>query len=207
MSVKRMARSRIVLFLAVVLMLGAGFVLGRISVRMHDGPPRDDGRPSWLADQLDLTRDQRGKMDAIWAAAKQQIGKTFDERRAVGEERDKAIESLLDDKQRAAYADILKNADDRRAAIGKEREAIVQEANERSRELLDARQKERWEAMTRQARSRDHRGWRGPSSRPGGPPSEGMQRGHMPPRDIPPHDMPPRDMPRSGVPQPPREAP
>ncbi len=198
-----MARSRIVLFLAAVLILGAGFVLGRISARMHDGPPRDEGRPSWLADQLDLSRDQRAKMDAIWAETKQKIGKTFDERRAIGEERDKAIESLLDDKQRATYADILKKADERRAALGKERDAIVEKANEQSRELLDARQKERWEALTRQARSREHRGWRGPSSRPGGPPPDGMDRGHMPPRDMPPQGMAPHDMPRPGMPPPP----
>jgi Spy/CpxP family protein refolding chaperone len=160
-----MFRSKIILVLTVLLMLGAGFVLGQISARMQGGPPPGDRPPSWLADQLDLTADQRKQMDAIWGETKQKIGKTFEARRAIDKERDQAIVALLDDKQRGAYEQILDKAKQRRTALDQEREAAMRDANERSRALLNDRQKERWETLTQQMRAHDRHGRRGPDNR------------------------------------------
>lgn len=159
-----MFRSKIVFLLTVLLMLGAGVVLGRISARMP-GPPGEGRPPSWLADQLDLTTDQRKQMDAIWAETKQKIGKTFEKRRAIDKQRDQAIMALLTPEQKRAYEGILDSARAQRATLDKEREAAVREANERSRALLDDRQKQRWETLTQQMREHDRHGWRGPTSR------------------------------------------
>ncbi|HEY8666259.1 MAG TPA: hypothetical protein VIL86_06325 [Tepidisphaeraceae bacterium] len=152
-----MGSSKLILVAMVVLVLGAGVVVGRLSTRLPATVPAEK-QPSWLADQLNLNPEQRQQMDAIWAETKQKMAKSFERRRGLEKERDQAVVALLTPEQAAEYDEIQEEYRERRAAMDKERGELIREAEERSRALLDDSQKKRWETMTKAMRERHNRG-------------------------------------------------
>lgn len=192
--------SNLIMISTAALVMGAGVMIGRVLPGLPDhpgavemgpgengphepGPPQ--GRPrSWLNDQLNLTPDQRQKMDAIWAVTRQRIDMEFEGRRQAEQDREKAVMSLLTDQQRAAYEKINKDYRDKRDELFKERAKLIQEANDQSRALLDEDQKIKWDIVTKEMRERR------------GPPGPGMGPG---PERRPPQDMAPTTNPAGGV--------
>jgi Spy/CpxP family protein refolding chaperone len=140
-----------VFLVAAVLVLCAGVVVGRLSMQLAaTAPPPPPGHPpSWLADQLDLTADQRQQMDAIWADVKQQIGSGWDKRHDLDHERDQAIQNLLTDQQKTAYQKIYDDYRSKRQEIDKTRDALIKSAEERSRALLNDSQQKRWDLLAK----------------------------------------------------------
>jgi uncharacterized membrane protein len=167
-----MTRSRLLFFVTVVLVFAAGIVLGRMSVVIPLRPAATTGpSPSWLADQLNLSADQRKRMDAIWSDVKQQRGNQFESRRALDHQRDQAIRQLLSDTQQTAYDMILSDYRARRQQADREMEKLIHDAEDRSRALLDDSQKKIWDRMTREMREHEHEHEHGPRwpSSPRGP--------------------------------------
>lgn len=159
-----MGRIRIIMLVAFVLVMSAGVVVGRLWARLPV-ETRPQGRsPSWLADQLQLSSDQRQQMDAIWNDTKQQIGALMDHRRGLDREREQAIRNLLTPDQRTAYDKINDDFRARRSDLDKQREALLRQANERSRALLTETQQKRWDTLTKEMHDHDHdrRGQHGP---------------------------------------------
>ncbi len=152
-----MKHSKVIFLAALVLVMSAGVVVGRLWSQLP-GRPHGPGNPSWLADQLNLTPEQRQQMDAVWADTKQKIDKTVERRRLLDRERDQAIEDLLGPEQWAAYGKLIDEFRAHRADLDKERAAILHQANESSQALLTDDQKQKWDSL-RQSRPHDRGHW------------------------------------------------
>jgi F0F1-type ATP synthase membrane subunit b/b' len=168
----------------VVLVLAAGVVVGRLWTRLPLAAPPPPGQErSWIADQLDLTTDQRKQMDAIWAETKQKMAATFDQHHSLDHERDAAIRNLLNDEQKAAYDKIQAEYRAKRTQMDKQRDQLIHDAEERSRALLDDSQQKQWDELTKLMHQRH--GPHGPPGSPGGPGPGDAGRPGGPPDTVP----------------------
>jgi Spy/CpxP family protein refolding chaperone len=176
-----MLHSNLILVSTAALVLGAGVVVGRLSDRVEGMRPpqqQQDRRGNWLADQLKLTADQHQKMDEIWNETSQQIEKTFQGRRDDEKAWEQAVLGLLTPQQQADYEELNQEFRDRRDERFKDRDRLVQVANDRSRALLDDDQQKKWDVLSKEMQAR-HRGTgMGPGRGPGmGGPGMGPGRG------------------------------
>lgn len=172
-------RKIVLLLLTVALVLGAGVVVGRLLAPL---PPAaipatqpDRPRPQWF-DQLSLSPQQRQQMDAIWDETKQKLHNLnlMDRRRELSEQRDTAIRALLSPNQQSAYDQIMKDFRAKLDEQDKERQKLIDDANQRSRALLNDDQKKLWDDQSKRPHGRG-----GPSTQhsttrpwPGPPPGE-----------------------------------
>src|ERR1700761_8020731 len=129
-------RSKFVLSIAAILVLSAGLVVGRLWTRLMPSAPGPDHGRGWFIEQLNLSSDQRQKMDAIWANTKQQVDKMSDRRHALDKERDEAIRTLLTAEQMAAYDSIFDIYHTKRAEYDHDRQKLFDDADEQTRKLL-----------------------------------------------------------------------
>jgi Spy/CpxP family protein refolding chaperone len=152
------------------LVLCAGVVLGRLWAQLPVKMPEHGQGPSWIADQLNLTSEQRQQMDAVWAQTMQKIGQTMDQRHECDKQRDTAVTALLTEQQRAAYEKIMSDYHGKRSELDKQRDSLIHDADDRSRALLDDVQKARWDELTKEMHGRHgpHRPG-SPDTRPAGP--------------------------------------
>lgn len=173
---------KLVFIPTVVLVFGAGLVVGRITTRIPPivaatqpaTKPVDRG-PNRLHDQLGLTADQRKQMDAIWDEVMKTRGERFDRERKLEKERDNIAVSLLTPDQKVNYDKAMEDYRTKRTALDKEREAVMAQANERSRALLNDEQKKKWDEWSKEMRN-SRGGPRGPrggdrGGERGGPPT------------------------------------
>jgi hypothetical protein len=179
-----MRGSKFILLLTIILVLGAGVVVGRLWAKLPLVPTPPDKHPSWVAKELDLTAEQQQQMDAIWSETRQKMGNTFEQRRSLDRQRDQEVADLLstDPKMKAAYDKIMTDARQQRSDLDKVREKLVKDAEERSRALLSEDQKKRWDAMPRGPRDHGPRGGgpnsTNPSTRPSRPMRDRSFEGH-----------------------------
>ncbi len=175
-----MKRSRIIFFASFVLALCAGAVLGALWTKLPAArgtpvSPDKAKQPSWIVDQLHLRPDQARQFEGVWADMHQNMGKSFEKRHALEKERDEAIKALLTDEQTAIADKIRQDYIPKIGEANHDRERLLQEADARSRSLLDADQQKRWDELTKQ---RDHHrgpGDHGPGDRSRGPGRSGSR--------------------------------
>lgn len=187
-----MPRSNLIILATFILVLSAGMVVGRLWAKLAPVVERSaDHQPSWLADQLELTTQQRQQMDAIWADTKQKLDKAGERRAELDRDREQAVLAMLTPAQQKSYQKIIADFRARRTELEKERHDLIHDADQRSEALLNPDQKTRWE----QLRNNRH----GPHGEPhpGGPPGPHNGPGEGPP----PGPPPPPDA--TGGPQPP----
>jgi hypothetical protein len=151
-----MSKRRIILLPAFLLVLSAGVVVGKLWTRLPAAVPLPGKGPSWLADQLDLSPEQRQQMDSIWSDTQQKLQKTEEIRRGFDKTRDQAIAALLSPEQRIVYGKILDDFHAHRADLDKDREKLIHDAEARSRALLTDAQKLKWDAMRTSHPHHDH---------------------------------------------------
>ncbi|MDP9175040.1 MAG: periplasmic heavy metal sensor [Planctomycetota bacterium] len=158
------ARKKIIFYFTVLLMLGAGVLVGRLSARLP-GPPPPPGRmpQPWLVAELNLTPQQQQQMDALWADVRKKNEHIFDQRHQLQQQRDDDIHRLLTPEQQSTYDKIQQEFRNNADAMNHEFEKSIADANQHSREMLDDAQKKTWDKITSQ-RMRDRRGPRGPST-------------------------------------------
>ena len=144
------SRSNTILIATFVLVMSAGVVVGRLWTRLPAVSAGHDHSPSWLADQMNLSTEQRQQMDAIWSDTKQEIHATFDRQHELDRQRDAAVLALLTPQQKTAYDKIKADHTAGRAELDKQRESLVHEANDRSKALLSDDQKSRWDALSKE---------------------------------------------------------
>jgi Spy/CpxP family protein refolding chaperone len=176
-----MKRSRQVFLITAVLVLCAGVVVGRLTARLsvEPSPPQAGHPPSWLADQLDLSAEQRQQMDAIWAAAITQMHNSGREQHDLDRQRDDAIRALLSSDQEMMYDEINDTYRSERQQLEKERDALIKSAEERSRALLTDAQKAKWDTLPKPMHGRHPPG-------PGFGPTSQWSGDHEPPDHGPP---------------------
>ncbi len=197
-----MRRTGWIFIFACVLMLSAGFVLGCLwAQRLRPEPVRPPWMAQlnlsaaqrqqfdaiWMPlhkktdevwehrHQLSQERDQALR-NLLSDAQKSGFDKIEQDYRAhlaaSDQERKQAKRNLLSDAQKADFDKIEQDYSARTAALDQEHEKIVQDANQRSRELLTEEQKAKWDVLSKQMH--EHRWHAGstqrsttrPSSRP-----------------------------------------
>jgi Spy/CpxP family protein refolding chaperone len=154
-----MARRLVAFLTTIILVLCAGVVVGRLTMKMPVLAAQQNGEhgqgPSWIAQQLNLTTQQRAEMDAIWADTRQRMDQSGEKRRDLDRKRDADIQSLLSDSQKAAFQKITADFRAQRTAMDKERGMLIADAEKRSRDLLDETQQKKWDEL---AKDMHHRG-------------------------------------------------
>jgi hypothetical protein len=179
-----MSKAKIILIAAFILALGAGMVVGMVAART--APPAN--RRSWLADELSLSPDQQDKMKTIWSEVMDNAGRrNEDRRRALQKEREDRVLSLLTDAQKVEYKKLIDEFAAKRAELDKEREKSFKEAVERTKQILSAPQRARYEEILKHGPPGP-----GPGPGPGHGRGPGHEHGHRPPGGPPgPHAGPP----------------
>jgi Spy/CpxP family protein refolding chaperone len=178
-----MTKAKVILIIAFVVTLAAGVAAGFTLRSLTHHPPRsfgdgphDPGAPprrSHFPD-LNLTAEQKAKMDEIWNAVRHNSRELQNEqRRTILKQREEAVRAIMTDEQKVKYDAALKDYAEKMAELGKARDKAFQEAREKTTQILTAEQSKKFEEWLKS--------WR-EERRPGGPPPEGMepQRGHAP---------------------------
>jgi hypothetical protein len=104
--------------------------------------------PSVLALELDLTPDQRHEIQKIWSeVAEHHTPVPMSEIEKADAERWQAIDQLLTPEQRTRYAQIQQRLDARMQGLDQGNRERVARAEEQTRQLLTAAQREKYERL------------------------------------------------------------
>jgi hypothetical protein len=132
------------------------------------GPARgaiDTTKPSpWLVEQLQLSQEQQSKMEQIWADLIKSKGHAYgDELRAIHQQREAEIGSLLSDVQRQQYEQINAKYAQKAQELWKRFEQDFEQAAARTRQILSDSQRTKFDAMIEKFRSMQQNGprWAG----------------------------------------------
>lgn len=135
-----------------VLALGAGLTAGLLSARLpnaHPGVPDPNVERTLLVEQLDLTPDQQAKMKQIWEATRSEALRAYDEAQKLQKTRDDRIFSLLNDEQKAQFAQLSKEFKDRYDELQLKRDKAFSEAVKQTRALLNETQQQKYDQILR----------------------------------------------------------
>lgn len=133
-------------------------------------PPRDDPRGmSVVVRVLGLSEQQREQFQKIWSETGNRSDQE-DRRRQLRKQRDEVIASLVPTSQRAAYDAAQKNFADAMAAMDEEVKKNIQNAVDRTHQILTPEQAKKYDEMLA----------RNPWGRPGREPGHGGPGGNSP---------------------------
>lgn len=151
-----MKRSRleILLIMVAVLALSAGVVAGLLASRLPrateaeplPGPvgPSPEGS---LAEQLNLSSEQREQMRKIWEGVHGDVHKTFEAAQTLEKERDMALVGLLNDEQKAKFEKISNEFADRFDSLARQRDEAFDKAVAATDLILEPEQREKYHAI------------------------------------------------------------
>jgi Spy/CpxP family protein refolding chaperone len=164
-----MSRVKIIIMFAFVLAMFAGVAVGMLGARM----PASREPRSWLADELNLSSDQRDQMRAVWQDVSKNRQTDWERRRALDKERTEAVLALLSDEQKARYDKINQDFTVKMQEMSKQREQAFADAQERTKAILTEEQRVKYEQLMQKRREekgnrgdRRHGGSSGPSTDP-----------------------------------------
>ena len=127
--------------------------------------------------ELNLTAQQREQMRQIWSETMEASARQHEEqRRAIAQQRDEAIASLLTAQQQPKYQQILADYDRRIEELVSQRRHAFDQAVEQTKQILTADQARQYDELLKRQRDRAPGGpgrpqpWgEGPYPRHGGP--------------------------------------
>ena len=162
-----MARTRLLFVACFVVAFAAGATAGLVVAKCRRGPHDR----SWSMAELNLTSGQRDQMGKIWRDVMEGASKQPDQRRAITEERDKAIVALLTPQQQAEYEQIVQECNRKLGELSQERNRAFEQAVERTKQVLTPDQAKQYEELMKKQRERGFGGPPGMRSlqRPEGP--------------------------------------
>ena len=109
---------------------------------------RPTDRESWLTTELNLTPEQQEQMKKIWSdTAHRGNRESEDRRRQFRKERDDAIAALISPGDKEKYEQVLKTYADRDAAINRQWWDSYQATVERTKQILTAEQRLKYEEL------------------------------------------------------------
>jgi hypothetical protein len=174
-----MWRREIVLLATVVLVMCAGIVVGRLSVKSSsqsssatNPATNPTSRPARVSiasmpDILQVSPDQRAKMDAIWQHAGDVMRKLEADRRQLETEHNQKILALFTPEQLAEYNKINGDYSAGQKELNSERGKTMSDADKQTVAILDDKQREKYDQLRyRMNGTNENRGRRG---MPGGP--------------------------------------
>lgn len=157
-----MTKAKIMICACVVLAFAAGVSVGMLVMRSKG--PHEPG--SWLSRELNLTSQQQEQMRQIWSDIMRTAGEQHWQRgRELQEERDKAVQALLTEEQKQQYAKLMEDHAKKLEELSQERKKRFEEAVEKTKQILTAEQRAKYEELMAKRPVGPHRGPRG-----GGPP-------------------------------------
>ena len=163
-----MNRVRLLFILGFLVSMSAGVVVGVVVGRAPKtlSSPVATSQPHGLEVDLKLDHHQAERVHEIWssvgAALRQIDSNRGDKRRSMGRERDEAIAELIPADRKSDYDRIQQEYAAKIAEVTKDRDKIIQDAEQRMKELLTDTQWTRYQEIKKERD--DH--WRG--GRPGG---------------------------------------
>lgn len=152
--------SKAIVCLCFLVALAAGLTVGYKLPHTEDPTaPAPVKRKGWLAETLKLTPEQQEQMNQIWSrTASHGRGDRDDRRRAIYRERDEAIIALIRPEDQDRYQAILNRYEEQKAAMDREMREAFDQAVEQTKAILNAQQREQYEALLKDRSD-------GPSSR------------------------------------------
>ena len=139
-------RSKLLIFAvaAICLVFVSGVAVGVVGRRAFQ-PKKFQ---SVLVEELDLTPDQRHKIQQIWSeVAEHHTPVPMSEIEKADAERWQAIDELLTPEQRSQYARIQQRFEDRMQGLDSGNRSRVAAAEEQTRQLLTPAQREKYERL------------------------------------------------------------
>lgn len=152
-----MTRFKVILFVSFLLTFVAGTSLGLLT----SWPKSRSPHRSRLWRELNLSEEQRNQMREIWSEV---MGSRREKRRTLARERDEDIVALLTDEQRPQYEQIVREYKKKMDELSQERQRRIQEAVERTKQILTPEQARKYEELRKQRREKGRRR-RGPGNR------------------------------------------
>ena len=163
-----MTKAKLILIVAFVVTLAAGVALGFTlrSLTHHRArpsavAPSDPAAPpphSHFPD-LNLTAEQKTKMDEIWNAVMRNSRKLQEEQRQeFQKQREEAVRAILTAEQQVQYDAVLKDYAHKMEELRKAREKLFQEAVEKTKPILDEAQRKKYEEWLKSLREDRHPG-------------------------------------------------
>ncbi len=154
-------KTKTLLLLAFVIALGAGAAAGVVLSRMPKGnnhplPIVPGNERSTLAEELQLSPQQSDQMRSIWENVRDKAHDCFEEAQNIQKGRDEALMGLLNDEQKAKFEKISKEYADRFTAMTARREAMFQEAVEKTKKILNPEQTAKYDEILRKRVGGDH---------------------------------------------------
>jgi Spy/CpxP family protein refolding chaperone len=158
-----MTKTKTLLVAVFLVTFAAGAAAGRLL--WQSGHHR--GGPSFLATELNLTAEQRDQMHNIWTEVMGEGGRRqWEQRKALGQERDQAIAALMTPEQKPLYEKILQDYARKVDELSQERKKAFDQAVERTMLILTPEQAAKYEELLKNMPERE----RGAGAPPGPPP-------------------------------------
>ncbi len=144
-----MSKARVVMFVCFLVVFAAG-VAGGVFLAPCG---REHSRRSLLSRELDLSSDQRDQIRRIWSEVMAESKKKLREQsEKARSKRQAAVEALLKGDQVVAYKRIMATEKKELDAIKSERERLFAQAVERTKAVLNDKQRARYERLMEEGR-------------------------------------------------------
>ena len=153
-----MTKTKMILIVSFLVTAAAGIGVGMLV----SWPNPRYARRSRLARELNLSSEQQEQMRKIWSEVRGfRGGRTGENRRALTQERDKAMIALLSEEQLSRHQQIVQEYERKLEELSQERRRRVQEAVKRTKQILTPEQAGKYEELLKKRGGRDRgRGWR-----------------------------------------------
>lgn len=175
-----MTRSQLIIATAFLGIFGAGVISALVAGKFLAPKPAEQtdrrGPRSMISERLQLTPDQHEKMREIWSAFReQQSAQSSDARRALQQQRDEQLRSLLSDEQKSKHEVILAKYESQMLELKEKGDAAFQLTVQKTREILTPDQRTKYDEMLKERTTGDRRDDRRDDRRgPPGPPGGGF---------------------------------
>ena len=144
----RTTKIKLVVLAVCCLSLLGGAAAGMLATRFSRTPHgRVTSAHLPLAEQLQLTPDQRVQIQQIWEAVRQEGDESYRQAQALDQHRQDELIKLLTKEQLEQYQKIYSDYQDRYTRVTAKREAAFQQAIDKTKQLLTESQREKYEAL------------------------------------------------------------
>lgn len=176
-----MTRLKVLAGVALCLAYVAGIATGWAAFTLAGSPPpppRDRG--SWLSHELQLSPEQKAKMETIWSSEAK--GDDRARVRELYEERNGEVRAILSEEQKKTFDDIYRASEARREAVFAQRRERHQKAVDETMAILTPAQQEKYKKILEDLEKRDSSREHGMMPGPKGGPDADKRNGSPPPR-------------------------
>lgn len=132
------SKTSVIVVLMFVVALGAGAVAGKLASRQQ--APRPPSGQS-LADDLQLTSEQRDRMRQIWESVRQTADSCRKNAESAQNEQLEQLKAMLTDDQRRRYAELTSATSIKIQVLDEKRKSAVRQAIEQTEKLLSTDQR------------------------------------------------------------------